>query len=108
MTDSLQACRAVDDPGLFFDGTRTDEAVAVCMGCPVWAECTLANVGEQYGVWGCSERARRRMRKLRLRGAGDAELLALAHQSNLRCVPKLAAHMRPRHSLQPQPATAVK
>lgn len=88
--DDLAACRHAD-PELFFDGERTAEAVKVCMGCPVWAECTLANVGEQWGVWGCSERCRRRMRKARRAGADDTELLALAHQSNLLHVPELAA-----------------
>jgi hypothetical protein len=86
--NELAACLHAD-PELFFDGDRTCEAIRVCMGCPVWAECTLANVGEQWGVWGCSERARRRMRKLRREGASDGELLALAHQSNLRHVPGL-------------------
>lgn len=84
----LAACRTAD-PELFFDGDLTAAAVKVCMGCPVWAECTLANVGEQHGVWGCSERARRRMRKLRREGGSDADLLALAHQSNVRHVPEL-------------------
>ncbi len=88
----LAACRHTD-PELFFDGERTAEAIRVCMGCPVWAECTLANVGEQHGVWGCSERCRRRMRKLRREGVDPAGLLAFARQSNLLCVPELAGQM---------------
>lgn len=32
------ACRSTD-PDLFFDGTRTLEALAVCAVCPVMAEC---------------------------------------------------------------------
>jgi hypothetical protein len=88
--DDLAACRHAD-PDLFFDGDRTADAIKVCMGCPVWAECTLANMGEQWGVWGCSERCRRRMRKLRREGVGSSELLAFAHKSNLLHVPELAA-----------------
>ena len=76
------ACRTAD-PDIFFDGDRSKEAIAICVGCPVWAECVLANVGEQWGVWGCSERARRRMRSLRANGGTANQLLDLAHRSNM-------------------------
>jgi hypothetical protein len=76
------ACRNAD-PDIFFDGDRSKEAIAICIGCPVWAECTLANVDEPWGVWGCSERSRVRMRKLRRNGGTAAQLLNLAHRANL-------------------------
>ncbi|MEE9298438.1 MAG: WhiB family transcriptional regulator [Acidimicrobiia bacterium] len=58
------ACRAVD-PDVFFPGPEghPDEAVRICRGCPVLAECRdwalAARV--RYGVWGAmTERDRRR------------------------------------------------
>ena len=81
--ETLAACKHVEDRTMFFDGDRSKEAIAVCVGCPVWAECVLANAGEQWGVWGCSERARRRLRQLQREGASRSQLLNLAHRSNM-------------------------
>jgi hypothetical protein len=89
--EALAACRG-KDPELFHDGDRSKEAIAVCVACPVWAECVLANRHEQMGVWGCSERCRRRLRKLTAEGASDNRLLALAAASNAKHL-GLAGHM---------------
>jgi|JI10StandDraft_1071094.scaffolds.fasta_scaffold37696_7 hypothetical protein len=85
--DARAACRT--KPDIFFGGKDTSkEAIAICMGCPIWDECVIANMGEQWGVWGCSERARRRIRKLAAAGGTEAELLALAWESNVTHVGK--------------------
>lgn len=89
--ETLAACRT-RDPELFFDGDRSKQAIAVCVTCPVWAECVLANRHEQFGVWGCSERCRRRLRKLTVQGEPDGRLLALAAASNAKHL-GLSGHM---------------
>ena len=66
---SSGACRGLD-PALFYPerGASTKEAREVCAGCPVRLECleyALVN-GEKFGIWGGqSERARRRLRRMR-------------------------------------------
>lgn len=49
------ACKSVD-PDLFFAELPADveRAKAVCVGCPVQAECLVAALerGEPWGVWG--------------------------------------------------------
>jgi WhiB family redox-sensing transcriptional regulator len=46
------ACRTAD-PECFFDESRTLEALAVCAGCPLAAECLeYALENEDHGVWG--------------------------------------------------------
>lgn len=65
------ACRGTD-PDLFYpergDNVGHRQAVAVCRGCPVRAEClddALAH-NEKVGVWGgLSERQRRQLRTIR-------------------------------------------
>jgi hypothetical protein len=55
------ACRGMD-ANLFFDQDITNEMLAVCDRCEVQAACIVVNIRERGGVWGCSERARRRVR----------------------------------------------
>lgn len=95
------ACKHHDDPDLFFDGSpdAVKAAVAVCHTCPVWEHCLLANMHEQVGVWGCSERCRRRVRKLRNQGATRSRLLALARSSNEQTLGGLAANLVPQGKL---------
>lgn len=91
------ACKAVDDPSLFFDGDpdRLRAAIKVCHTCPVWEQCLLANMGEQHGVWACSERCRRRVRKRAREGGRRSELLALARSSNEQTLGVEAAQLVP-------------
>jgi WhiB family redox-sensing transcriptional regulator len=66
---AFAACRG-SDRDVFFPsrGEAIGEAVAICQGCPVRAECleyALIN-NEQFGVWGgLSERQRKRIRARR-------------------------------------------
>lgn len=40
------------------------ELTPLCGGCPVWRECRLVGIGEEYGVWGgLSEMGRRSIRQ---------------------------------------------
>ena len=81
MPDTLRpACSTATDD-LFFDGERTKEALRLCAQCPQWADCVLGNLHETYGVWGTSERCRRRMRGMAKRGATAVELLTFAADS---------------------------
>ncbi len=63
------ACRD-EDPDLFFPlsskSDQTDEAISVCHGCGVQAECLLyaLRLPVQYGVWG-GHTERQRIRMLR-------------------------------------------
>lgn len=95
------ACRDHDDPDLFFDGDpqRLKAAIAVCHTCPVWEHCLLANLGEQHGVWACSERCRSRVRRLARQGAQRGRLLALARSSNEQTLGPLAAELVPQGRL---------
>ena len=76
------ACRRVADKNVFFDGDRSKEAIKVCVTCPVWDHCVLANMDEQMGVWGCSERCRRRLRGMRRNGASRDMMLRFVARSN--------------------------
>ncbi len=73
----LVPCRGVT--ALMYDPLGVARAKAVCAGCPVRAEClefALAN-DERWGVWGgTSERQRRAMRAVRVRGRRVAEMSA--------------------------------
>lgn len=40
------------DPEMFFDPARYDEALTVCAGCPVRAQCREFGKGLGPGVWG--------------------------------------------------------
>ena len=56
------ACRG-HDIALFFPerGARTDEARALCAGCPVGVQCELAaHAGSEEGIWGGTSTAERR------------------------------------------------
>ena len=62
---AFAACRGVD-PAIFFPGGdgQPDEAMKICGGCPVQAECLDYSLmaRERYGVWGgATERERRRL-----------------------------------------------
>lgn len=52
-----------EDPELFYptDPIAVAIAVSVCNGCPVRTECArdATDRGEQYGIWGGSDRSRR-------------------------------------------------
>lgn len=67
----LGKCRGLD-PDLFFPGRGevTEDAKAVCAGCPVREPCLqyALDGGEQFGIWGGrSEHERRRLRRSQLR-----------------------------------------
>lgn len=66
-----QAACADADPDAFFDADREAEALAVCEGCPVRADCLDAalTMHLDYGVWGGATAAQR------------AELVRLARQT---------------------------
>ena len=90
MTDTWEdsaLCRLVGTEPFFRergDGSNR-EALAVCQQCPVQGDCVMANYHEQHGVWGCSERCRKRLRKLALQGYEDrTQFVALARRSNER------------------------
>ncbi|MDH6462093.1 hypothetical protein M2302_002268 [Micromonospora sp. A200] len=58
-----------NDPELFFDPAREDEAKDACSFCPLMEQCKILGEAEEYGVWGGIgpvERALARFRK-----AGD-------------------------------------
>lgn len=76
----VRALCAQTDPEAFFPGQGEPAAAAkaVCMRCPVRAEClAYALERDEYGVWGgLSERQRRALK--RSRQAGTAEPAASA------------------------------
>ncbi|MFH1104600.1 MAG: WhiB family transcriptional regulator [Actinomycetota bacterium] len=62
---AFASCRSAD-PELFFSprDDATDEAIRICRGCPVVAECLewALESRVRYGIWGATtERERRRM-----------------------------------------------
>jgi WhiB family transcriptional regulator, redox-sensing transcriptional regulator len=63
------ACKGMD-PDLFFgDGRERDgyrDAISVCSGCPVIAECGMYGRDERFGVWGATIPAERSPRAQRL------------------------------------------
>ena len=68
------ACRTVADRDIFFPdrGQSGREAKSCCAGCPVRDQCLAYALQNRilHGVWGgANERERRRMLKLRNRGA---------------------------------------
>lgn len=96
------ACKNAPDPDVFFDthdDAKLKAAVGTCHTCPVWEQCLLANLGEQHGVWACSERCRRRVRKLARNGGTRSQLLALARSSNEMTLGPLAAGLVPQGRL---------
>ena len=77
------ACRD-EQPDVFFDADRADEALAICDRCSQQAACIANNLTERGGVFGCSERARRRA-KVALRvnpDISDEELIAIARRTS--------------------------
>lgn len=77
----MAECRGVD-PAVFLDPDSTDEALAICDTCVVQAACIVVNLRERNGVWGCSERARRRVRTALAAdpSMSDDEIVALARR----------------------------
>lgn len=62
------ACRQGDPDALFVQGAAQNRAKAVCMGCPVRAECLADALDEriEFGVWGgMTERERRALLRRR-------------------------------------------
>lgn len=75
------ACRGHPDPEIFFPSGRDGSAAkAVCQRCPVTTQCLeasvalAAEVGIDYGVWGCLTAEERRHLQLinQLRRKGSA------------------------------------
>jgi WhiB family redox-sensing transcriptional regulator len=61
-------CRKADPDALFVQGALQQEAKAICVGCPVVAECLADALDNQmeFGVWGgLTERERRALLKRR-------------------------------------------
>lgn len=72
------ACRSPHiDRNLFFPEDNKDEyqALPTCQACPVQAECILANLSENYGVWGTTVRVRKLTRALYADGLVDGAWL---------------------------------
>jgi WhiB family transcriptional regulator, redox-sensing transcriptional regulator len=62
------ACNKADPDELFVTGAAQNRAKAVCMGCPVRAECLADALDNrvEFGVWGgMTERERRAVLKRR-------------------------------------------
>ena len=65
---ALSACRNADPDELFVTGAAQNRAKAVCLGCPVRAECLADALDNrvEFGVWGgMTERERRAVLKRR-------------------------------------------
>ena len=77
------ACRGMD-AALFLDQNCAKEVLAVCDRCPEQAACIVVNIRERHGVWGCSERARRRVRTALRQNPGmtDEQIVALGRRSS--------------------------
>lgn len=62
------ACRGTDPDALFVQGAAQNRAKAVCLGCPVRAECLADALDNrvEFGVWGgLTERERRALLRRR-------------------------------------------
>lgn len=62
------ACRGSDPDALFVQGAAQNRAKAVCLGCPVRAECLADALDNrvEFGVWGgLTERERRALLRRR-------------------------------------------
>ena len=62
------ACNSADPDELFVTGAAQNRAKAVCMGCPVRAECLADALDNrvEFGVWGgMTERERRALLRRR-------------------------------------------
>jgi WhiB family redox-sensing transcriptional regulator len=62
------SCRRVDPDDLFVQGAAQNRAKAVCLGCPVRAECLADALDSriEFGVWGgMTERERRALLRRR-------------------------------------------
>lgn len=62
------ACRDVDPDELFVTGAAQNRAKAVCLGCPVRAQCLADALDNrvEFGVWGgMTERERRALLRRR-------------------------------------------
>ena len=90
MKDGLwtnQAICALVGPELFHDDDRQLQAVAICQECPVQTQCVEQHMNEPWGVWGCSAKARRDIRRARRNGTSDpVKFLEIARTSNQRFI----------------------
>src|SRR4029077_15003378 len=75
----------VAQDAIFFPskGASLSEAKAICVRCPIRAQCLREGlrVPETKGVWGGTNDRQRRKRKAR-QDLSDADLLALAHRTS--------------------------
>ena len=75
------ACRGSDPDALFVQGAAQNRAKAVCMGCPVRAECLADALDNrvEFGVWGgLTERERRALLRRRPNVTSWQRLLSTA------------------------------
>jgi WhiB family transcriptional regulator, redox-sensing transcriptional regulator len=75
------ACRNGDPDALFVQGAAQNRAKAICMGCPVRAECLADALDNriEFGVWGgMTERERRALLRRRPDVASWRDLLQSA------------------------------
>ena len=77
------ACRNTDPDALFVQGAAQNRAKAICMGCPVRAQCLADALDNriEFGVWGgMTERERRALLRRRPDVASWRRLLQIAEQ----------------------------
>jgi predicted Fe-S protein YdhL (DUF1289 family) len=69
------ACRGQDTELFYID--RSTSHGKVCGGCPVRAECLVAGLRDEFGVWGGSTPAQRRriVHRLRARHLSVSDIL---------------------------------
>jgi WhiB family transcriptional regulator, redox-sensing transcriptional regulator len=75
------ACRGTDPDALFVQGAAQNRAKAVCLGCPVRAECLADALDNrvEFGVWGgLTERERRALLRRRPNVTSWQRLLSTA------------------------------
>jgi WhiB family transcriptional regulator, redox-sensing transcriptional regulator len=74
-------CRSTDPDALFVQGAAQNRAKAVCLGCPVRAECLADALDNrvEFGVWGgLTERERRALLRRRPNVSSWQRLLSTA------------------------------
>jgi WhiB family redox-sensing transcriptional regulator len=75
------ACQGTDPDALFVQGAAQNRAKAVCLGCPVRAECLADALDNrvEFGVWGgLTERERRALLRRRPNVTSWQRLLSTA------------------------------
>ncbi|MEV7317276.1 WhiB family transcriptional regulator [Streptomyces microflavus] len=76
------ACRSTDAEELFADSATQNRAKAVCVGCPVRAECLAEALDNrvEFGLWGgMTERERRALLRRRPDVESWRQVLEIAH-----------------------------